>query len=394
MIPGVFIFGISFLVMWFVPSENQNILFIFFLIIKLSSDFGYTLVNVPALALLNDLCQSYDDRFQINTLRTLVVALGSLVSIGCISIFLQIYQTPQEAFPRVAAIYITLVIASILNCSYQTRSLQNNFVISSKTQNSSIFSRFRQLLSVKTARLSIFVYVVAASAVQITLAMVPYLLQDYFHLSSTSLIFLVLTAQLSGIATAIVLLFMAKKFEKRKIFAVGVVIWGMFYLCVPWIPKENTNWLYGLCFILGIGMASALLIPMSFVTDSAEWVEYETGMKLEGALYGSLHLFNKMLVGVLIFIFEQILATSGFDGNLVIQPPSIFVFNKKKKKSKNNLLTNFQSFTKNRCSKCNSLLFYVGAFTPFVSRVILRLQITHNKSISTKNHSFELTKKS
>src|SRR4051794_35684148 len=44
----------------------------------------------------------------------------------------------------------------------------------------------------------------------------------------------------------------------------------------------------------GCGMATALVVPYSYTTDAAEFVDAQTGMRLEGTLFGVNSLMNKI----------------------------------------------------------------------------------------------------
>jgi Na+/melibiose symporter-like transporter len=45
---------------------------------------------------------------------------------------------------------------------------------------------------------------------------------------------------------------------------------------------------------MGCGVGVSLLIPNSLITDAADFTEMETGLKLEGTIYGFVVMINKV----------------------------------------------------------------------------------------------------
>jgi len=58
------------------------------------------------------------------------------------------------------------------------------------------------------------------------------------------------------------------------------MIWLQFYIFVPMTTPQTAWLLYILGPVMGVGMATAMLIPTGYVSDSAEYIDYATGMRL------------------------------------------------------------------------------------------------------------------
>eukprot|EP01114_Cavostelium_apophysatum_P013893 TRINITY_DN3467_c0_g1_i2.p1 TRINITY_DN3467_c0_g1~~TRINITY_DN3467_c0_g1_i2.p1 ORF type:complete len:503 (-),score=95.59 TRINITY_DN3467_c0_g1_i2:62-1570(-) len=320
MLVGIFPFALAYFAMWYVPfaPENQVGLFIYFLAVKMISDLGYTCVNVPHFALLNDIAPDYHERFQINSIRTIGIAAGSLLSMVLVFVLSLIFpgkDQEQTKFLVLAGVTCTFSIASVVNCVFQTKDYNTTRPSANALAEKSLkfFTRFKHVFSVKAAALAIGIFVLSTSATQATLAMATYLMKDYLLMDDLRLVSVILTAQVIGIVTAATMTAVQKRVEKRTVYFIGVSVWLIFYLLVGFITPSTKWMIYPLALIMGIGMATAMLIPMSFVSDSAEFIDHKTGLRLEGTLFGSLHLINKSTVGLVIFSFEHIIDASGFN---------------------------------------------------------------------------------
>eukprot|EP01114_Cavostelium_apophysatum_P016405 TRINITY_DN4655_c0_g1_i1.p1 TRINITY_DN4655_c0_g1~~TRINITY_DN4655_c0_g1_i1.p1 ORF type:complete len:1050 (-),score=275.70 TRINITY_DN4655_c0_g1_i1:2220-5369(-) len=315
MLAGIFPFALAYFVMWFVPfkPDNQAGLFIYFLIVKMTSDLGYTCVNVPHFAILNDIAPDYHERFQINSLRTIGIAAGSLLSMALTVVMTLIFKEDETSmFLTMAGITCTFSVMSVCNCVYQTRHYTGVRTTKNNEKSLGLIARFKKVYSVKAAVLAIGMFVTSTSATQSTLAIATYYMKDYLHFDTLHLASVIITAQVVGIATAATVAAIQKRVEKRLIFFGGVSIWLMFYMGVSFLSPQLQWPIYVLAVIMGIGMATAMLIPTGFVSDSCEFVDYETGLRLEGTVFGSLHLINKSTVGLVVFAFEHILGATGF----------------------------------------------------------------------------------
>jgi len=310
---GLFPNVIAYWFMWTVPSNNMIFLFFYYLVIKLTADLGYTCMNVSHLALLNDMTKNYDERFQVNIMRTVASALGSFTSIGIIALVQKLIPGESAAFHVIATVNCFIVVITVLNCVYQTKPYSKVELVQKPVL--SFPARLAAIFRVKAAALAVLIFVFATATVQITTALMTYFLQDVLGMSTIHVVATVATAQVGGLLTAVFLLIFGKRFEKKRLFLVGTGVWLLFYIGMLFITKERAWLVYPGAILLGFGMACSLNIPISFVTDAADFVEHQLNLKLEGTLFGILHLLLKGYVGLMILIFGNVLTAQGFDSS-------------------------------------------------------------------------------
>lgn len=323
MLLGVFPYAIAYAAMWHAPPvESQVGLFFWFLAILFVADAGFTSVNVPHLALLADLTNDPQEKFSVNLYRSIFSGLGSLLSVVLIGV---VSASQTEAYFGwehragwfyLAALYSVLHCCVVGNCVFQTRGLSasssGSLPIQSVGGPGRIIYPMKSVLRVHCARVAIFIFVVTTAAVQFTLACLSYLLLNVLGSTEVQMVGIVLTALVSAVISAVLVKSFGAKKEKRLILGIGSILWMSFYLVLPLI--QGPDWyLYPLAALMGVGLAVSLVIPLAFVTDAADYVELETGSRYDGALFGLLQLFNKILLGILVLGFQLGLQFTGFE---------------------------------------------------------------------------------
>jgi GPH family glycoside/pentoside/hexuronide:cation symporter len=77
-----------------------------------------------------------------------------------------------------------------------------------------------------------------------------------------------------------------------------------------------------LCFLAGIGVAAAHVLPWAIIPDAIEWGELQSGERHEGMLYSLVTLLRKAATSIAIPATLWILHLTGYDGLAEQQPAS------------------------------------------------------------------------
>jgi len=305
-------YALLFSATWFVPGSNQILLFSYFLFMKCATDFAWSCLRVPQNALINDLSSDYHERYLTNIIRSAATGAGSIFSTILATILAKFVSTRTVRFPMQAGILCTIMVFATSLLVYSTRNY-SKFAPTEEEKRGNLLSRCRDIFKCKAAVLVTIITSFSAIALQTTVTLVPYLLEDTLSLSEVYLDVLIVTVSLSGLITVVLILVFAKKAEKRTVYMVGASIWTLFYLCVPFMSKDRFWVMLPLAAFMGCGVGVSLLIPNSLITDAADFVELDTGLKLEGTIYGLAIMINKFLLGLVIFLFQEVLSYTGFD---------------------------------------------------------------------------------
>ena len=107
-------------------------------------------------------------------------------------------------------------------------------------------------------------------------------------------------------------LWMAKKYNKRQAYIIGMVFWVVVQLLIFTIPPHNIPYLLTLAALAGIGVSAAYVLPDSIFADIIEWDELLTRRRQEGIYFGARAFIRKLTGALVIFITLQALGWSGY----------------------------------------------------------------------------------
>ena len=115
----------------------------------------------------------------------------------------------------------------------------------------------------------------------------------------------------------------SKKFNKRLAYIYGISFWAVVQILLITVSASTSLvYLLVLCFLAGIGVGAAHVLPWSIIPDAIEVDELNTGERHEGMFYSLVTLFSKVTNALAIPLTLLILDFSGYIANADIQPQS------------------------------------------------------------------------
>jgi GPH family glycoside/pentoside/hexuronide:cation symporter len=311
MLAAAFPYAIFYVCTWLVPGSNSTFLFIYFLLIKCASDFAWSCIRVPHTAFINDLSTDYGERYRLNIIRFGASGAGSLIAVAMAAGLSKLIPKPRVKFPILGLILGGVIVSSILLLVFKTKEY-SQYHIPMKAKQASVWSRLKAIMKVRTAVLVIIMSSFAMITMQTTVTLVPYLIEDYLLLHDFDVLIVMMIVLASGFVTIAILYKFSKRFEKRTVYAFAGMLWISFYAVVPLVNPHRIWVLYILVVFLGSGLASCIMTSTSMINDAADFVEIETGLKVEGMLFGLNMSLNKIIIALVVFMFEQIISSTGF----------------------------------------------------------------------------------
>eukprot|EP01105_Mastigella_eilhardi_P005000 TRINITY_DN1673_c0_g1_i4.p1 TRINITY_DN1673_c0_g1~~TRINITY_DN1673_c0_g1_i4.p1 ORF type:complete len:503 (-),score=132.25 TRINITY_DN1673_c0_g1_i4:1382-2815(-) len=318
MLPYVFFF-----VLFWKPqtgTPSQLYLFFFFLLVQMGIDGGYTSIFVPYITLLNDLTTDYSERFRVNILRFVGSIMGSGSAFVLAFVVFTFVTDPVSQFFVLGCCIATVYLPTMGWCVYElsraSAEVQKSGVVTAKPSQfqtwGQLFSTIVQLFKVKEFVIVLCQNACCTVAAQSSVHVLPYLVMDYMKMSQIQLVVCVLVSEGFGVAAAGIVLTAAKDVPKKTLFFYGTTAWLFFYACVPFITSEFRWVIYPFSIILGIGVATSQMIPMSYATDLGDYVDLAIGRRIEGLIFSLIHVAYKVGVGLSLLVFEQLLHSTGF----------------------------------------------------------------------------------
>jgi GPH family glycoside/pentoside/hexuronide:cation symporter len=113
----------------------------------------------------------------------------------------------------------------------------------------------------------------------------------------------------------------SRRWSKRWAYIAGIAFWAVVQLVLITVnPSTSLTLILFLCFLAGIGVAAAHVLPWSIIPDAIEWGEWQTGERHEGMFYSLVTLTRKVTTSIAIPLALLLLEFTGYVPNVVEQP--------------------------------------------------------------------------
>ena len=328
-------FGLSFVILWSAPDwDSQAALMIYVTLAFMLADTLQTLISVPFLSLTPELTPDYDERTTLTSFRSFFQLLGALSVVIAAPVIVDAILlsggTQQQGFMLVGAIFGGIGVIPLL--------LLGIFVRETSTPEQTEPMPFRETLREAWRnipfRFAVGIHMFNWSAVDMIAVTFPYFLLywvaqgdllasiptpainfAFIHIPAFNIAY---ESAFFGILMSVCILFipfwlwMAKRFNKKQAYMLGMIFWVIVALMMYTIQPGQTNYLLVIAALAGIGVSAAYTLPDSLFADVIEWDELRTGRRQEGIFYGIRTLIRKLTGALVIFITLQALGWSGY----------------------------------------------------------------------------------
>jgi len=322
-------FGLSFVILWSAPNwDNQVALMTYVTLAFMLADTFQTLISVPFLSLTPELTPDYDERTTLTSFRSFFQLVGALSIViaapAIVDMVLSSGGTQQQGFMLVGAIFGSIGAIPLL--------LLGIFVRETSTPEQQQSIPFRETLREAWKnipfRFAVGIHMLNWSAVDMVAVTFPYFLLYWVakgdllakvHIFGFDLAY---ESAFFGILMSVCILFipfwlwMAKRFNKKQAYMLGMTLWVFAALMIYTIQPGQTNYLLLIAALAGIGVSAAYTLPDSLFADVIEWDELRTRRRQEGIFYGMRTLIRKLTGALVIFMTLQLLGWSGY-----VSPP-------------------------------------------------------------------------
>lgn len=118
MLLGSIPFGISYFLLWLIPTNNQLLLFFYYIFIGIIFNLTYTIVNLPYQALTPELTYDYNERTRLNSFRFAFSIGGSILSLILYILISSAYSNNlHQAFLLLGLICALMSIVAVIWCA-------------------------------------------------------------------------------------------------------------------------------------------------------------------------------------------------------------------------------------------------------------------------------------
>ena len=326
MLWGSLVGAASFVIIFTTPDLGNQYLTAAYVFLALCIyAFGYTLYNIPYMAMSAEMTDNYHERSSLQVYRIVFVVIGSTVATSGVKAALEFFgKTEAQSFAIVGAICGAIIIVTTLATYFATAKAR--FTLAGKDSTKSNLNQmiesygavaknrhFMRLIGVKFAQLMGVQTMGAAFAY----FFVQYLARDFYVLASFGV---AVTA--STLVFSPLLVRFSKSFGKKNAYYVAAGV-NIFY-ALSWSfsgPEEPIWMIVGRAILVGIAFGGNVVMAMSMLTDIINEDGNRTGVRREGA-FTALYSFVEKLTGAIgPLIVGFALTFAGFNNKLPFDVP-------------------------------------------------------------------------
>ena len=280
---------------------------------------GYSVYNVPYLAMPAEMTDSYHERSSIHSYRMIFVTLGGFVAASLAPAALEaLGKTQRSSYAIMGSAVAVLMLVALLAAYYSTASARFTAQGTAKPAIGQDFAEifrnrhFMRLIGVKFMQLT---------AIQCTQASMLFFFVQSLQLKLTVMVPLGLAMSISTIISAPLLVKFSKVHGKRAAYFVASTIYVLY--CFSWLlaaPHEPIWAIVVRGLIVGVAATGNVLLAMSMLTDIINYDAGQTGQRREGS-YTAVYTFVEKLTGAMgPLLVGTMLSLAGFDNKL---PPDV-----------------------------------------------------------------------
>ncbi|AOL24009.1 glycoside/pentoside/hexuronide:cation symporter, GPH family [Erythrobacter litoralis] len=323
---GAIMAAASFALIFTTPMLGSQYLTAAWLFIVLSFyAIGYTIYNIPYMAMPAEMTEDYHERSSIHAFRMVFVSLGSLIAGAGVKVVLEwLGKTEAQSWAIVGLICAALIFASLMTAYYATARArfthgEGKSDKSNMTQLVEEFGAVKQnrhflrLISVKFAQLM---------GVQTTAAAFAYFFVQSLGRDFNTLAIFGVTVTASTILCAPLLVMLSRHIGKKNAYYLAAGTNVLYALSWSLASEGEPIWAIVLRgALVGLAFSGNVVMAMSMLTDIINADAERTGVRREGA-FTALYSFVEKLTGALgPLIVGFALSFAGFDNKLPFDVP-------------------------------------------------------------------------
>lgn len=304
-------FAIAFVLHFLVPPLGEAGKFIYYVVVAILLDTGFTAVNVPYAALTPELSENEQDRTDLNMYRFSFSVLGGLVAAV-------LYNTLVNSVfaddPRTGNLIQGIVVAAVIVIS--------NVIVFLNTTEKEIEEDEEQMPMLDGLKVALssrpFLYVTAIYmctwiAIQFVQSLILFLFRDWVGGDPGGQFTLVLMGlQLSIFLFILVWGNLSRRLGRKRVFYLGIPIWMAVQIGLWFVQPGQITLVIVLSIVAGVGVSLGFLIPWSLMPDVIDHDELMTGQRREGVFYGFFVFLQKLGIAIGLFVQGQVLEWAGY----------------------------------------------------------------------------------
>jgi GPH family glycoside/pentoside/hexuronide:cation symporter len=274
---------------------------------------------MPYFALTPELTSDYDERTSLTSYRMFFSILGSLLAFTIPWLIVDSFR-PENASRvlTMGAIFAVISALPMLLVFLGTREREEYM----RQEQPGLIQSLRLAFGNKPFVFGLLIFLMTWIATVILQDSLAFFIKHVVQREAESELIMA-----TVFVTAIVALpfwnWISQRTSKRWAYIGGIAFWAIVQIVLVTVTAETgLAVILFLCFLAGIGVAAAHVLPWAIIPDSIEWGEWQTGERHEGVFYSLVTLLRKVATSIAIPATLWLLHFTGYDGLAEQQPAS------------------------------------------------------------------------
>ena len=322
---GTLLCALSFLLLFnhalFSESENIILITLFALILNAT---GYTIFNVPYLAMPSEITNDYDARTDLMSYRVMAVAAGQLGGSALGPALVVYFGSGAAGHTGMAMSLALIMIVAGFACVWMTKDAPFAKTVTEKKDEGSFLKQFRTAFKVKPFAILLGIKITQLTGFAVFLGSLPYLFTRIMDLSYNYLGFYFLIQGSVMFISQPLWVRIVNSIGKKNGYYLAYLSWGLGAL--SWMLATSGEGDLGIilrgCF-LGFGAGGLLLVGQSMLPDTMQYDKETTGQSREGILAGVYTTVEKLSFAIGPSILGIMLGMVGYDALLASQSDAV-----------------------------------------------------------------------
>ena len=317
---GALPYGLAFAFLWWKPPlETQTALIVFYTFMFVLYDAAGTFVGMPYFALTPELTEDYDERTELTGYRMFFSILGGLVSFVFPMMIIGT-MSPENA-GNVFRMGLIFGAASFIPLYFVFFGTKEKAYFT-KLERPKLLASLKSALKNRPFVFSAVIYLFTWTSMHIIEANLLFYIKYVVQREGMTEIIMG-TIFVTAILSLPLWDWVSKKFNKRLAYIYGIAFWAVVQILLITVTAASSLvYLLVLCFLAGIGVGAAHVLPWAMIPDAIEVDELDSGKRHEGMFYSLVTLMSKTTNSIAVPLALAILDFSGYIPNAAVQPTS------------------------------------------------------------------------
>lgn len=322
---GAVLSSLSFMMIFMTPIFETQIFTIFFVFIAMMLfSFGYTLFNIPYLAMPAEMTDDYHERTSIHSYRVVSYSIAGLVG-ASVPIFLEkMGKSAWESYAAIGAGGAILIFVTMFITWYGTKEARFSMAPIERpkilTELGHVFSNkyYIRLLSLKFCQLF---------GVASTIAAIPFFILNVMQRDFGVFTYYLLVVSFVSMVSAPLLLKLSRKIGKSWTYIISALCFVVAVFSWSFVQAGEPTWLIlTRGFVIGIAASGNVIMAMSMLTDIINYDSKKHGIRREGIFTAFYSFVEKFTFAFGPLVVGIALSVAGFDKTLpadAMQSPQV-----------------------------------------------------------------------